>query len=125
MVSHKAAVKLGPADSWDASEEQAEKRPDYSISLEKKTPLRQGTGFWAPLTNIQVAQVSYRSGGTRHLLKEKEGREGNLQLECTENGAERWERGRSRGQLTSSLAWNKYSFPSCKLLGEKETSGQS
>lgn len=30
-----------------------------------------------------------------------------------------------RGQLTSSLAWNKYSFPSCKLLGEREASGQS
>lgn len=56
MVSYRAAVKLGPADSWDASEEQAEKRRDYSISLEKKTPLRRGTGFWAPLTNIQVAQ---------------------------------------------------------------------
>ena len=24
-----------------------------------------------------------------------------------------------KGQLTSSLAWNRYSFPSCKLLGER------
>lgn len=24
-----------------------------------------------------------------------------------------------RGRLTSSLAWNRYSLPSCKLLGEK------
>lgn len=25
----------------------------------------------------------------------------------------------------SSLAWNRYSFPSCKLLGKRENSGQS
>lgn len=29
------------------------------------------------------------------------------------------EREQDRGRLTSSLAWNKYSLPSCKLLGEK------
>lgn len=29
------------------------------------------------------------------------------------------EREQGRKRLTSSLAWNRYSFPSCKLLGEK------
>lgn len=59
-------------------------------------------------------------GGDPYSRKEGgEGRKGKLQLDRSESGAERRGRGRRRGQLTSSLAWNKYSFPSCKLLGEK------
>lgn len=78
------------------------------------------------VTNIQVAHCGLIT--KNETLKEKGskgGRKENLQLEGSKNGNGEIGVWAGRGQLTSSLAWNKYSFPSCKLLGEREASGQS
>ena len=78
--------------------------------------------FWCSLHKHPVGTMwVVRHQRRKHFRQAK--RERGEEIKSTSEGLQGSMEG--RGQLTSSLAWNRYSFPSCKLLGKRENSGQS